>query len=127
MIRRAALFDFVRGFVCFSLLESEEISEWAGDSPPEGSNPSRDRDEGCTEEDNERGREDAGPQSSDEWVPEVEEVGTHHLGIPSVDSQLVGVGEGVVDVARRGAAANNPKIPLVFLTRRRRSDIGCIN
>ena len=77
MVCRAALFDFVCGFVCFSLLESEGVSERAGDPLPEGSDPSRDRNEGYTKKDNECRGKNASPQLSDEWVPEVEEVVTH--------------------------------------------------
>lgn len=95
MICRATLFVPVRGFVCFGLLEGERVSERAGDSLPEGPDPSRDGDEGYTKKDNECGRNDAGPQLPDEWIPEVEEVGTHRLGYQA-STQLVDVGEGVV-------------------------------
>ena len=44
--------------------------------------------EGRAKEDNERRGKDGGPQLSNERVPKVEEVGTHHFGL--------GVGEGAV-------------------------------
>ena len=74
------LFVFVCGFISFGFFESERVSEREGDSPPDGPEPSRDGNESCTKKDNERGRENAGPQLSNEWVPEVEEVDTHCLG-----------------------------------------------
>ena len=61
MVCRATLFDFVCGFVCFSLLESEGVSERAGDLLPEGSDPFRDRDEGYRKKDNERRGKNGGP------------------------------------------------------------------
>ena len=67
----------VYGFVCFRFLESEGIFERMRDCPPDGPDPSRDRDEGCTENDDEDRWKDASPQLSDKWVPEVKEVGAH--------------------------------------------------
>ena len=96
MIRRFTL--FVRDFIRFSLLEGEGVSERAGDPVPNGPDPSRDRNEGCTKEDNECEGKDAGPQLPDEWVPDIEEVRTHSLEYER-RRWLVAAGEGVCVIA----------------------------
>ena len=116
MVCRATLFNFVCGFVCFSLFESEGVSERAGDPLPEGSDPFRDRDEVYTKKDNERRGKNASPQLSDEWVPEVEEAGTHHLGyLASTTSWEVSVKESwMLRVTAERRQINEPKNPAMI-------------
>ena len=73
----ATLCFLVRGFVRFGSFEIERISERTRGFLPNGPDLFRDRDEGCTDKDNERGWKDASPQLPGKWIPEVEEVGTH--------------------------------------------------
>lgn len=61
VIRMTTLFLFVRGFIRFGLLETEGVPERTRESVPDGPDPSGDRDEGCTEKDNQRGWKDASP------------------------------------------------------------------
>ena len=44
---------FVYGFVCFGLLKSERVSKWARNTLPDRAEPSRDRNGGRAEKDEE--------------------------------------------------------------------------
>lgn len=70
--------SLVYGFICLGLLKGKGVSERAREPPPGRLDLSWDWDEGRAEKDSERGRKDASPQLSDEWVPKIEEVYTHH-------------------------------------------------